>query len=662
MEVIDSASSFFTEVTNNPFSYYRSIGRIFACSFAYHRFTMNYLSVENLTKSFGIQHLFENLSFGIDRGQKIALVARNGAGKSSLFRILVGLDTPDSGSVTYNKEVRLGFLSQEQELDDKRTILDNIFEADSPKTKAIAAYEKAVESLDEKEMERAHDAMDRNNAWDYEARAREVLGKLDIHDLDRMVGSLSGGQKRRIALAKVLIEEPDLVLLDEPTNHLDLEMIEWLEEFLSQSNMTIFMITHDRYFLENITDEILEMENKTIYRYKGNFSYYLEKKAEREQLDSVVRGKAEMLYKKELEWARKMPRARTVKSKSRMESFHDLKESLVRSDDPNAIELEINMSRMGSKIVEFHKVKKKFGETTVLDGFDYVFKNKEKIGLVGRNGTGKTTFLNMLTKRMEPDGGKVVVGETIVFGYFDQQGVKLKDGQRLLECIREVADYIPLTKGKTITASQMLERFMFPRSSHATFVEKLSGGERKRLQLLLVLMKNPNFLILDEPTNDLDVFTLAALEEYLLYYPGCLLIVSHDRYFLDKLVDHIFVLDGEGHVKDILGNYDTYRRIEEQDAARKAALKREIVVKKNTPEARAEAQKAKMSFKEKHEFDQIEKEIPFLEKEKQELEEKLNAGSSDHDELLSITKRLGDVVKDLDEKGLRWLELSEYAS
>ena len=619
---------------------------------------MNYLSVENLTKSFGINNLFENLSFGIDKGQKIALVARNGAGKSSLFRILVGKDTPDSGTVTYNKEVRLGFLSQEQELDNARTILENIFSSDSPKTRAIAAYEKAVESHDEKAMQIAHDAMDRNNAWDYEARAREVLGKLDIHDLDRVVGSLSGGQKRRIALAKVLIEEPDLVLLDEPTNHLDLEMIEWLEEFLSQSSMTIFMITHDRYFLENITDEILEMENKTIYRYKGNFSYYLEKKSEREQLESVVRGKAEMLYKKELEWARKMPRARTVKSKSRMDSFHELKESLVRNNDPDALELEINMSRMGSKIVEFHKVRKSYGETKILDGFDYVFKNKEKIGIVGRNGTGKTTFLNMLTKQLEPDGGKVVVGETVVFGYFNQQGMPLKEGQRLLECVREVADFIPLTKGKTITASQMLERFMFPKQSHSTFIEKLSGGERKRLQLLLVLMKNPNFLILDEPTNDLDVFTLAALEDYLLYYPGCLLIVSHDRYFLDKLVDHMFVLDGEGKVRDILGNYDAYRRIEEERSTQKSADKREAAEEKQI--AKQSTPKTKLSFKEKHELEQLEKEIPRLEEEKRMLEEKLNSSLTDHEELLKVTAKLGELVSDLDEKSLRWLELSEY--
>jgi ATP-binding cassette subfamily F protein uup len=618
---------------------------------------MNYLSVENLSKSFGIHSLFEDLSFGIDKGQKVAMVARNGAGKSSLFRILAGLDTPDSGIVTYNKEVNLGFLSQEHGLDNNTTILDNIFSANSPKTRAIAAYEKAVESHDERAMELAHDAMDRNNAWDYEARAREVLGKLDIHDLDRIAGSLSGGQKRRIALAKVLIEEPDLVLLDEPTNHLDLEMIEWLEEFLSQSNMTIFMITHDRYFLENITDEILEMENKSLYRYKGNFSYYLEKKSEREALEESTREKQMNLFKRELEWARKMPRARSVKSKSRMDSFHELKESLVRTDDSSALELEINISRMGSKIVELHNVRKDYGDTKILDGFTYVFKNKEKIGIVGRNGTGKTTLLNLITQQIEPDGGKVVVGETVVFGYFSQNTVKVKDGLRLLEAVREVADFIPLTKGKTISASQMLERFMFPRHQHSTYVEKLSGGERKRLQLLLVLMKNPNFLILDEPTNDLDVFTLAALEDYLLYYPGCLLIVSHDRYFLDKLVDHMFVLDGEGKVRDILGNYDAYRKVEEQIASQKSSARKEAVVQEKIE--KKEAPKTKMSFKEKHELNELEKELPVLEKKKAELEVKLSASNSDHSELTKITEELGKVVNELDTKTMRWLELSE---
>lgn len=619
---------------------------------------MNYLSVENISKSFGIHSLFENLSFGIDKGQKIALVARNGAGKSTLFRILAGLDTPDDGTVTYNKEVRLGFLSQDHGLDDEKTILDNIFLSDSPKTKAIAAYEKAVQTNDETAIQYAHDAMDRNDAWDYEARAREVLGKLDLHDLDQITAKLSGGQKRRIALARVLIDEPDLVLLDEPTNHLDLEMIEWLEEFLSASNMTIFMITHDRYFLENITDEILELENKSLYRYRGNFSYYLEKKAEREALEESTREKQTNLFKRELEWARKMPRARGTKSKSRMDSFHELKQSLVKTNDTTSLELEINISRMGSKIVELHNVRKSFGPTKILDGFSYIFKNKEKVGIVGRNGTGKTTLLNLITQQEQPDGGKVVVGETVVFGHFSQQGIKLKEGLRLLEAVREVADFIPLTKGKTITAAQMLERFMFPRHQHSTFVEKLSGGERKRLQLLLILMKNPNFLILDEPTNDLDVFTLAALEDYLLYYPGCLLIVSHDRYFLDKLVDHMFVLDGEGRVRDIIGNYDTYRKVEEQLAKNRNYTKKDTQFEEKSIEKKTDTQKTKMSFKEKHEFAQLEKEIPLLEKKKSELEAKLNDAQADHLELEKITENLGKIISQLDEKSNRWLELS----
>jgi ATP-binding cassette subfamily F protein uup len=451
-----------------------------------------------------------------------------------------------------------------------------------------------------------------------------------------------------------------LVLLDEPTNHLDLDMIEWLEEFLSRSNMTIFMVTHDRYFLENITDEILELENGTIYRYKGNFSYYLEKKAEREQLTESERDKNMNRFKRELEWARKMPRARGTKSKSRMDAFVELKDKVRKNYDSDSLELEINISRMGSKIVEFHKVKKSFGETKILDGFDYIFKTGEKVGLVGRNGTGKTTFLNMLTKQLEPDGGKVVVGDTVVFGYFSQSGIQIKEGKRLIEAVREVADFIPLAKGKTITASQMLERFMFPKHMHFNPVEKLSGGERKRLQLLLLLMKNPNFMILDEPTNDLDVFTLAALEEYLTHYPGCLLIVSHDRYFMDKLVDHVFVLDGHGHVRDILGSYANFREAMndmEKQAQTEKKEEREATEQKQV--AAASKPKTKLSYKEKFELDQLNKEIPALEKERKELEEKMNANLSNHEEIMRISARLGEVISQLDEKGFRWLELSE---
>lgn len=618
---------------------------------------INYLSVENLSKSFGIQQLFSDLNFGVEKGQKVALVARNGAGKSTLFKILVGKDSPDDGQVVYNKEVRLGYLAQDHELNEDATILENIFSADNAMARAIRAYEHALSSG--QGLEEANDLMEHSHAWNYEAKAKAILGSLNLHDLELTVRNLSGGQKRRIALAKVLIEEPDLVFLDEPTNHLDLDMIEWLEEYLGRSNMTIFMITHDRYFLENITDEILELENGTIYRYKGNFSYYLEKKTEREALEESEREKNMNRFKRELEWARKMPRARTTKSKSRMDSFAELREKVKRNSDPDSLELEINVQRLGSKIVEFHKVKKSFGQTVVLNGFDYVFKTGEKVGLVGRNGTGKTTFLNMLTQQLEPDGGKVVVGDTVVFGYYSQSGIMLKDGQRVIEAIREIADYIPLVKGKTITAAQMLERFMFPKHMHFNYIEKLSGGEKKRLQLLMLLMKNPNFLILDEPTNDLDVFTLAALEEYLLHYPGCLFIVSHDRYFMDKLVDHVFVLDGHGNVRDILGSYANFREV--MNDMEKAEVKRTAdaaAVLEAKPKQEKEAPK-KLSFKEKFELDQLNKEIPELESEKKILEEKFKSGLTDHEEILRISARLGEIVSALDEKGLRWLELLE---
>lgn len=622
-------------------------------------YPMNYLSVEHISKSYGDQILFEDLNFGIEKGQKVALVARNGAGKSSLFKILVGLDTPDGGIISYNREVRIGFLAQEHGLDDNLTILENIFIAKNPMTRAIAAYEKALLENDNDALHRAHDQMDQTGAWDYEAKAKQILGGLEIHDLEKVVGQLSGGQKRRIALAKVLIEEPDLVFLDEPTNHLDLDMIEWLEEFLNRSNMTIFMITHDRYFLENITDEILELENKQIYKYKGNFSYYLEKKAERETLEESSREKAMNLFKRELEWARKMPKARTTKSKSRLDSFEELKEKVRKNTDPDALELEINISRLGSKIVELHRVKKSYGDTNIINGFDYVFKTGEKVGLVGRNGTGKSTFLNLLTQQIEPDGGKVIVGETVVYGYYSQTGIPLKDGQRVIEAVREVAEYIPLKKGKTITAAQMLERFLFPKHTHFNYIEKLSGGEKKRLQLLLLLMKNPNFMILDEPTNDLDVFTLSALEEYLQHYPGCLIIVSHDRYFLDKLVDHVFVLDGHGNVRDIFGSYSTFRAtMDEMAKAEKDRVQAKELAATAVKEEASKA-KTKISYKDKFEFDQLEKEIPVLEKKKKELEEKLSQVLDQHNELMAVSEQLGKVVDELDAKSLRWLELSE---
>jgi ATP-binding cassette subfamily F protein uup len=614
---------------------------------------MNYLSVENLSKRYGIRQLFENLNFGIEKGQKVALLARNGSGKTTLMNILFGKESPDEGKVIYNKEVRVAYLEQNPQLHLNKSILDNVLASSNAMSKAIAEYEVALQNNGD--LEKAMNSMDATGAWEYESKMKQVLGALELQDWNKLAGQLSGGQQRRVALAKVLVEEPDFLLLDEPTNHLDLDMIEWLENFLTRSHMTLFMITHDRYFLENITDEILELENGQLYKYKGNFSYYLEKKAERETLEQSTHDKQMNLFRRELVWARTMPRARTVKSKSRMDRFQELKENVRKSPEAQELAPEINMSRLGSKIVEFHRVKKHWGEKKVLNGWDYVFKTGERVGLVGPNGAGKTTLLKMMTLNEEPDGGKVIVGDTVVMGYYRQNMEDLKDGQRLIEVVRDIAEFIPLTKGRTITAAQMLEKFLFPKPMHFQLVDSLSGGEKKRLQLLLILMKNPNFLILDEPTNDLDVFTLAALEEYLQSYPGCLVIVSHDRYFLDKLVDHLFVLDGQGNVKDILGSYQQFR----DDQTNQPATQSKSENTESKEKASTSAPVKKLSFKEKFEWEQIEKRMPELEEMKKTLEIKLNGVLDQHDQLMQVSDELAKVIEELNQLELRWLELSE---
>jgi ATP-binding cassette subfamily F protein uup len=548
----------------------------------------------------------------------------------------------------------VAYLEQNPQLHLNKSILENVLASSNAMSKAIAEYEVALQNNGD--LEKAMNSMDATGAWEYESKMKQVLGALELQDWNKLAGQLSGGQQRRVALAKVLVEEPDFLLLDEPTNHLDLDMIEWLENFLTRSHMTLFMITHDRYFLENITDEILELENGQLYKYKGNFSYYLEKKAERETLEQATHDKQMNLFRRELVWARTMPRARTVKSKSRMDRFQELKENVRKSPEAQELAPEINMSRLGSKIVEFHRVKKHWGEKKVLNGWDYVFKTGERVGLVGPNGAGKTTLLKMMTLNEEPDGGKVIVGDTVVMGYYRQNMEDLKDGQRLIEVVRDIAEFIPLTKGRTITAAQMLEKFLFPKPMHFQLVDSLSGGEKKRLQLLLILMKNPNFLILDEPTNDLDVFTLAALEEYLQSYPGCLVIVSHDRYFLDKLVDHLFVLDGQGNVKDILGSYQQFR--DDQDSSANESKKSESKTDTKSDIPAVSGQK-KLSFKEKYEWDQIEKRMPELETIKQQLSEKLNTVLDKHDQLMQVSDELAKVIAELNAMELRWLELSE---
>lgn len=619
---------------------------------------MNYLSVENVSKRYGERLLFEHVTFGILKGQKVALVAKNGTGKSTLFRVIMGDESPDTGSVAFNKGIRVSFLAQEHGLEESWNILDNLFTGDGPVPAAIREYEEALLADDGERLQNAMDRMDQLQAWDHEAKAKSILGKLNIHDLSRRVDTLSGGQKRRIALAKVLLEEPDLLLLDEPTNHLDLDMIEWLEDYLARAGMSLLMITHDRYFLEVICDEILEMDDQQLYRYKGNFSYFLEKKAEREANEMAQRDRARSLMKRELVWMRSTPKARTGKSKYRQGQFGEIKKAAKKVLEEDSLRLEINIERLGGKIVELHKVRKQLGEVKMLDGFQYVFKKGERMGIAGKNGTGKTTFLNLVTQRLEPDGGKVVVGDTIKFGYYTQSGLKFKPGQRVIEVVREIADIIPLKSGKKITAEQMLERFLFPRKRHYEVVEKLSGGEQKRLHLLTVLMDNPNFLILDEPTNDLDIFALATLEEYLLQFTGVLVVVSHDRYFMDKLVDHMLVLHGNGEVNDILGNYTEWR---EHQKAQKAAAPPKPKAEPKAKREKPEGPKTKLSFNEKYEFEQLEKEIPVLEAKKTELEAKLAEVASDHEKLQVISAQLGALVDELDTKSERWLELAEYA-
>jgi ATP-binding cassette subfamily F protein uup len=621
---------------------------------------LNYLSVENISKSFGERTLFDSITFGISKGEKVALLARNGTGKSTLLSILSKIEEPDSGRVVFNKDIKVGFLAQTYDLDENKSILDNLFEGESSMLEAIREYENALlNTHDEKALQKASNAMDQHNSWDYEAKCKQILSKLGITDLTKPIQTLSGGQKRRIALAKVLIEEPDFLLLDEPTNHLDLDMIEWLEDFLISSGMTLLMVTHDRYFLEEICDHILELEDEQLYRYKGNYSYFLEKKDERETLAAASKEKAQNLMRRELVWMRTSPKARTTKSKYRQDQFKGLKKAATVNLEKDQMRLEINVQRLGSKTVEFHRVRKSYDDLVILDGFDYVFKRGERVGIAGLNGSGKTTFVRMLTGEEPVTGGKVVVGETVAFGHYSQSGLKFKDDARVLDVIRDIADVIPLTKGQKITAEQMLERFLFPRKMHRNLVSKLSGGEKKRLHLLTILMKNPNFLILDEPTNDLDVFTLTVLEDYLEQYPGILVIVSHDRFLLDRTCDHILVLRNEKGVKDITGNYTEWRRIQLEEEKKLKASQAKAAPKVRQKSAQ---EKTKLSFNEKYELEQLEVSIPELEEKKKAIETKLNSGEiSDHVELQKLSAELGTIVSELDEKSDRWLELSEFA-
>jgi ATP-binding cassette subfamily F protein uup len=624
---------------------------------------MNYLSVENLTKSFGVRTLFKDVSFGIDQGDKVAIVAKNGNGKSTLLKIICGLEDKDSGNVVFRNGIRVDYLEQAENFDENKTILAEILSTDTQQAQAIAEYEIAMLTPEDMDLyESAYEKMNHTNAWDYDVKVNQVLAKLKLEEKHKSISELSGGQKKRLALAKVLINEPDIMILDEPTNHLDLDMIEWLESYLSQSNSTIIMVTHDRYFLEVVCNTIYELEDQTIYKYDGNFSYYLEKKAERQEILQATIGKAKNLMRTELEWIRRQPKARGTKQKARTDAFVGLKETASQKIKDDKLEIKTQMSRLGSKIVEIHKLGKSFGDKVIIDHFDYVFKRGEKIGIVGNNGTGKSTFLNMLVGKEQPTKGKIIVGETVVMGYYHQDGLKFDENKKVIEIIKDIAEFIPLTKGHKLSAAAFLEMFLFPRDMHYDFVYKLSGGEKKRLYLMTILMTNPNFLILDEPTNDLDIFILSVLEDYLANFEGCLIIVSHDRYFLDKIVDHTFYFEGEGKIKDVLGNYTAYRAFLKSRQTEQRQLNKDAKAeqKSNVESIEADKAKTKLTYKEKIEFEKLEKEIQLLEQENAELIAKLNAGISEGEEMKKLSLRMSEVANLLAEKENRWLELSEF--
>lgn len=618
---------------------------------------MNYLSVENIAKSYGERVLFTAISFGINEGQKVGFVAKNGTGKTSLLNILAGSDTPDEGQVVYRKNITIAFLPQEPDLDPHLTVEQTIFSSENETLDIINRYEKALKNPHDTEAyQKAFEEMEAAQAWDFETQYKQILFRLKLEDLDKEVKYLSGGQKKRLALASMLLQKPDFIIMDEPTNHLDLDMIEWLEAYFKKENFTIFMVTHDRYFLERVCNEIVELDNGQLYTYKGNYSYYLDKKEARHALEETNTEKAKQLYKKELDWMRRQPKARTTKSKSRIDDFHEIKQRAHNRRKDHQVQLEINMERLGSKVVELHNISKSYGEKELLHGFDYNFKRGERVGIIGKNGTGKSTFLNILTGAVKPDSGKVVIGETIKFGYYTQRGIEVKPGQKVIEVIREFGDYIPLKKGRQISAQQLLERFLFDRKKQYDFVEKLSGGEKKRLYLCTILIQNPNFLILDEPTNDLDIVTLNVLENFLLDFPGCLLVVSHDRYFMDKIVDHLFVFKGNAEVEDFPGNYTDYRSYEASIDPEPAETSSEE--KNEKKDWKKDSSGTKLSYNEQKEYNRLEKEIAKLEKKKEEVQQKFLQEMSG-EEIDKTSLELKEVENQIESKTERWFELME---
>lgn len=620
---------------------------------------MNYLTLENVTKMYGEKVLFKNITLFIDRFQKIALVAKNGTGKTTLMRVLAGIEgiEGETSKILIRKDIRTGFLHQDPDFRATDTIMEAVFDSPNILMQAVKAYERALlHPEEETQMQAALAKMDDLKAWDFEAKIKEILFKLKISDLEQRVSSLSGGQKKRLALAKLLIDEPDFIILDEPTNHLDLDMIEWLEEYLQQPNLTIFMVTHDRYFLENVCDTIIEMDGGSLYRYKGNYSEYLEKKAIREEIEGVVLGKNRQLLKRELDWVRRMPKARTTKSKSRVDAFYDLKELTNKRPDNDTLELSIKFNRLGSKILELYNVSKSYGEKNLVKDFSYKFKPNERVGIVGTNGAGKSTLLKIITESVLPDSGRIVVGETVQFGYYSQDGIKLNEDKRIIDVVKDIAEVIPLEKGRELTAAQMLDRFLFTRDQHMVYASQLSGGERRRLYLLTVLMKNPNFLILDEPTNDLDILTLNVLEDFLLDFQGCVIIVTHDRYFMDKLVEHVFVFEGDGHIRDFNGTYTEYRiqKDLEEEQKRTANKPQTAAVAKQNPTT-------KLTETERKELKRLENELKTLETRKRDITEKFNDPTISTAQITKLSAELGEIQDKIETKEMRWLELGEMS-
>ncbi|MFN5423695.1 MAG: ABC-F family ATP-binding cassette domain-containing protein [bacterium] len=624
---------------------------------------MHYVSVENLGKSYGIKPLFRNISFHINEGDKIALIARNGSGKSTLLRILAGLETADEGKVWINKDVNTVLFEQDPLFIESSSILDNIFAHNHPVINAIKKYEAAEDSNDSEKIAEALIEMEDHNAWDFDAKVKQILSKLNVHHLDQLVGSLSGGQRKRVALARTLIDigfnnNHCLLIMDEPTNHLDVEMVEWLEHYLDKEKITLLLVTHDRYFLDSVCDEIWELDNSKIYSYKGDYQNYVEKKAARIESDQATIDKAKNTYRKELEWMRKQPKARTTKSKSRQDNFYDIEKVAKQKIEDRQVDLQMKMSRLGGKIAEMKKVYKRFGEKVILSGFDYTFKKGERVGIIGKNGAGKSTFVNMLQGIEEPDSGKINIGDTIVFGNYSQKGLEIKQDMRVIEFVKNIAEHFPLSNGATLSASQFLELFLFSPDQQYGYISKLSGGEKRRLHLLSILFKNPNFLVLDEPTNDLDLPTLSVLENFLMDFPGCLIIISHDRYFMDRIVDHLFVFEGDGVIRDFPGNYAEYRLEQLDKTVDPEKIKSQIIVNRD-PETTVDVPKKKPSFNEKREFETLEKELKKLNEEKDAISEKLSAGNIDYTEIEQLSKRFEVVTKEIDTKELRWLELSE---